>query len=254
VDLRRDDLRGVALDPSKAAVLADLKLRFGLLQGALEHESLADFTLAATGASAGVRSTSSLLAGKQLAAFTPESSLPAIKDDATAALRASLTAGWVVVTAPGGVPGTHAWWEVMPESGDTRAIAAVGLPGAGTPPLDRNNPFLIKRKMQQNPFGGQKTWDARSESEIRREIYEARRADAERKAAAEAAKYRNNLAQPQQTQARGGGSEYAVLVVLGALGKIALNVLSYVVLEKSFEEIELLVSWLADGGFNAGWP
>jgi transglutaminase-like putative cysteine protease len=254
VDLRRDDLRGVAIDATEAALVADMKMRFGVLQGALEHEAMAEFTAVVTGGSAGVWSTSGLLAGKRLAVFAPGAVLSASQDDATAGISAALAAGRIVVAAPNELPATQAWWEVVPETGETRAVAGLGLRGAGTPPLDRNNPFLIKRKMQQNPWGGQKSWDARTEREIRQEIYETRRAAAEEKAAAEAAKYRNNLAPPQQGEARGGGSEYAVLLTIGTLGKIAFHAISIVMLTKLFEEIELLCSWLAEGGFQAGWP
>lgn len=130
----------------------------------------------------------------------------------------------------------------------------MGLHGAGTPPYPRNDPFHIRRKLQQNPWGGQKTWDVRSQRELRQEMYNARRAAAEEKAAAEAAKYRNSLAQPQQGEARGGGSEYAVLVTLGALAKIALQEISFMVLKRLLAETELLVAWLSEGGFHASWP
>lgn len=258
MDLRRDDLRGIAIDSSKAALVADGKLRFAALQGALEHETMAELTSMATGSAVGVRSTSGMLAGRQLTALGTRGPVRAADRDTTVELAAALDLGRIVVTAAGEAPVPHAWWEILPDTGDVRSVADSGLLGSRTPPLDRNNPFRINKKLQQNPFGGQKTWDARSPEERlleqRRKIYEAKRAEAEEKAFAEAAKYRNSLAQPQQAQARGGGSEYAVLLTIGTVAKIALHVLSYFLLMKLFEQIELLASWLADGGFQAAWP
>jgi transglutaminase-like putative cysteine protease len=254
MDLRRDDLRGIAVDSSKTLLLADKKLRFGALQAALEHETMAEVTRMATGSFAGVRSTSSLLAGKPLAALDPGALVEAPSVDAAVEVGAAIVAGRTVVASSADLAQTHAWWEILPDSGDTRAIAEWGLRGSGTPPIDRNNPFLIKKKMQQNPWGGQKEWDVRSEREIWQEEYDARMAKLEQKAQAQAAEYRNSLAKPQQTQTRGGGVEYAVLLTIGALAKIAVDVLAFFTLVKLFEQIELFVYWIAAGGFQAEWP
>ena len=143
-----------------------------------------------------------------------------------AAMSAALTAGRIVVAAASEASGARAWWEVIPQTGELDAIADLGLRGSGTPPLDRNNPFVIKKKMQQNPFGGQKSWNAQPAEEIREKRYLARQAKAQAKADVEAAEYRNRLAQPKQAEARGGGSEYAVLLVIGAVAKIGVSVMS----------------------------
>ena len=254
IDFRRDEVRGIAIDSSKSALLADKKVQFAALQAALEHETLAELTVMATGEATGVRSTSSMLAGRRIAAFARSAAVPSADRDMSIEIDAALRDGRIIVAAAGDEPAAHAWWEVLPGTGNVRPIAESGLRGSRTPPIDRNNPFLIKRKIQQNPWGGQKVHDLRSKEEIREELYKLRRAEAEEKATAEAANYKNSLAQPQQAQGRGGGSEYAVLVTIGTVVHVALKVLSYFLLMKLFEQIELVVSWLADGALKAAWP
>ena len=259
LDLRRDDLRAIALDPSSALTLADLKLRFGLLQGALEHEAMAEITREATGETTGVRSTSSLLAGRTLTVLRPGVDTGKPTGDGTAAIAAALARGSTVVAPRGADGSTDAWWEIAAETGDLRPIANVVLHGSGTPPLDRDNPFVIRKKMQQHGFGEQERYDIRSAEQRAKEArYQKgaiRDAEIRAKAEAEAAKYRNNLAQPQQSGGQGGGSEYGVLVrAVTVIGGIGMKILSFFTYMKLCEEIELFVLWIADGGFQAPWP
>jgi hypothetical protein len=256
MDFRRDDLRGLAIDSSKGALLADKKLQFSALQAALEHETIAELTTMATGAASGVRSTSSMLAGKRLATFVRNDQLPPADRDTAVEIAAALDAGRLVVAPAADGQIADAWWEVLPDTGDTRAIAEGGLRGAGTPPINPKDLFVIKHKIQQNPWGGQNTIDLRPKKEIFQESYDARMARLQKAATEKAAEFnKNKLAQPQQAPARGGGSEYGVLVAaISVVGKIALNVLSYYLVLKLFEQVELVVSWLADGGFSAAWP
>jgi hypothetical protein len=129
-DLRRDYLCAVAGDPAADALVADQKLWFGLLEGALEHESVARDVALAGGDPTTVASTSAALTpdGVQLVTSGDLSPLGAVKDaEKSARLRASVQAGNLAVvprSSFGNAP--LAFWQISP-SGDARAIAGDDL-------------------------------------------------------------------------------------------------------------------------------
>jgi hypothetical protein len=129
-DLRRDHLCAVALDPAADALVADQKLWFGLLEGALEHESVARDVALGGGDPTSVASTSGALTpeGVQLVTSGDIGTLAALKDpEKTAWLRASVQGGNLVVvprSSFGNAP--LAFWQISP-TGDARAVAGDDL-------------------------------------------------------------------------------------------------------------------------------
>ncbi len=122
-DLRRDHLRGLARD-GNAVGLAERKLWFGMLEGALEHEMLAEYAAASGLDAATVTSTSAslgaggvrVLAGSPPPAGTAESGAPA-------RMAKALESGAVVAAIPETLTGeAPAWWEIAPRTGDARAV------------------------------------------------------------------------------------------------------------------------------------
>lgn len=125
MDLRRDELRAVARTPSGEPGLVERRMWFGLLEGALEHETRALYVEASkeTGFT-GVASTSGALNGAALTAIRSREALPAAwgGSDALPVLDEAFSEGDLVVT--GGAPGPGAfwaWWQVAPD-GTTYAV------------------------------------------------------------------------------------------------------------------------------------
>lgn len=244
-DLRRDDLRGLAADASMQLVLAERKLRYGLLQGALEQEALAELAVLESGDMSGVDSTSQRVAGASLMTLTAADELaegPGSGDSAIL-MRSALAAGHVIVAPASSIGERGAWWEVAAETGDIRATGELGLHW-GTLQKGRGP------RVQGGRGGIAYTREAAEEAEKA-----GRRAEAERRMAEiirrnEAGRWKvpqnNNLA-PKQG---GGGMEYAVLLVIGTIEAIAYHILSQMLLDKLYAETELLIAWLEAGGLR----
>jgi hypothetical protein len=148
-DLRRDRLVGVAVDPQLESVVADQKLMFTALEGALEHEAAARDTVSGGGDPAQVVSTSALLQSDGLIGLnsgdvTRLGSLTQDEEKA-ARLRAALQEGRVLVPKQTLARGPLGFWVIAP-TGDTRAVlgedlnSSWGLPSRGTYGLARQAP------------------------------------------------------------------------------------------------------------------
>jgi hypothetical protein len=105
-DLRRDLLRGLARNASDEAGIAERKIWFGVLQGALEHEMVAQHTFAGGGDISAVTSISSLLTDEGTIVLQPgdPSGTELVADRETAARMAHALAGkatsWSHVPCP----------------------------------------------------------------------------------------------------------------------------------------------------------
>ena len=149
-DLRRDGLRGVAKDSSGQAAIAQHKLWFGALEGALEHEMSAppeDVSGAA------LVTTSSLAESGDLVALTPGSPVTASDAETQARLQAALAGGDTLVVPKqvfsGGISG---WWQVAHNTGDVRAVLDQlngGIFGPVPPP---KGPGLNHIRDPESPF------------------------------------------------------------------------------------------------------
>ena len=126
-DIRRDAIRGVARDASAEEGVAERKIWFGALEGALEHELGERYAAAGSTKSMGVVSTSSLLQPEGVVVLRPEDAVRArslIADAETAALaERALKSGAILVT-PRAVlrGGPSGWWAIAGPRADTRAI------------------------------------------------------------------------------------------------------------------------------------
>jgi transglutaminase-like putative cysteine protease len=122
-DLRRDHLRGLARDGNAVGV-AERKLWFGLLEGALEHEMLAEYAVASGLDARSVASTSARLGAAGVRVLT--GGLPPADvagRNALVRMAKALEAG-ATLAAVSDAPGedSAAWWEIAPRTGDTRAV------------------------------------------------------------------------------------------------------------------------------------
>ena len=128
IDLRRDLVRGVAVDESADAAVIEGKIWYGVLEGALEHEMGAVLVSALGGDSAAVRSTSSLCGRGGAALLRPGDGetkewprlLP--QPDARAAVKLALDGGQLLVVPRGIPPRDEAGWWAVAATGDTRAV------------------------------------------------------------------------------------------------------------------------------------
>jgi transglutaminase-like putative cysteine protease len=252
-DLRRDHLRGLA-QAGAERTLAEKKLRFGTLQGALEHEFMHDLAAASNETAEGVVSTSARLTGAQLAVLTRQSAgTLAGRGPATALVRRALEQGAVVVATPADLDARDAWWEIDSRTGDTHAVSGPGLHNGL---LD----LLGKGGKQMNQLTPPKAYDARDALERRREFAklagEANKRRAEAKNAADPGRIQRLAkgyeAQPKGGQARGGGgAEYTVLLTaVHIAGSMAMWALSAWLEAKLIQELTAAAGWIADGGFR----
>ena len=133
LDLRRDWLHGFARGATDDSIVADRKILFAALEGALEHEIVARDIVQLGGDASAVESTSGTLSVSgvttigqaDLARVSEVSDRPEI----VARLRAALGAGeatLIVIPRAALVRGMAAWWEVS-ASGDIRAVAGADL-------------------------------------------------------------------------------------------------------------------------------
>lgn len=127
-DLRRDPLRGIAREASAEAGVAERKIWFGVLEGALEHETGAE-----TGDQSGLVSTSGLLTGEGVVVVRPADvthldKLVTNKETAAHAARALADGNMLIVPKSVLRSGPLAWWEIA-RDGTTRAVLMGDLGG-----------------------------------------------------------------------------------------------------------------------------
>jgi hypothetical protein len=248
-DLRRDDLREVAMNTIPPTLRAEKKLWFGILQGAFEHEMLADTIAAGGGDRATVETTSGRLSPEGVAVIAPGDPLPsgarAPHPDSAVRLSAALSAGMVIVAPVAGLGASGVWWEIAPGTGATTSVGALELhAGRGYNPnydLPKNG-----KPVQQNPFGGQKP---NYTPEAAKEARDAQRAANNAKKSADYAKnyqrQQNELARQQQR--KGGGDEYSTLVtVMMVVGAVAYTLIGLGVLLVTMMATEAAISSLTE--------
>lgn len=138
LDWRRDVLRGIARDATDARSVAERKVWYGLLEGALEHEWVAgqlvgEITkLESTTAANDDASRPATVLGatqKQLDTII-------LKPDPAAEAAAAIASGEVLIVPAGAAAAeSRGWWAIAP-NGDTRAIWSVGhmINGGNLPP------------------------------------------------------------------------------------------------------------------------
>jgi transglutaminase-like putative cysteine protease len=254
-DLRRDDLRGLAESAADATVLAEKKLWFGLLQGALEHEAMAEVVVVSGGNASDVKSTSSAFSDETVMVLAKDSAsrIPEIVDpEAAARVRTALDRGHLIAGSSRSLQAGF-WWEVVNGSGDTRAIGPLGLHSVDGG-FDRR-PGQVKNAGPGKAYGT---------DEYRKELQQARRAAENARKEQEAIKkYRDSLPKSPQGKPpngmaapkRGGGGgelgEYVAALGAAVLHAIAYHFLSQILLDRIFAEIDLVVDWLEKGGFGA---
>jgi len=133
IDLRRDTIRGVAKDAAAAPALVLRKLWYGTLEGALEHETIAVQSVAATEQQSPVASTSALLDKGQTVVLTPSDAAKpweTLSPDKNTAARiaAALQAGETLVVPKDALASADAgWWAISPGTADLRAVGADDL-------------------------------------------------------------------------------------------------------------------------------
>ncbi len=134
-DLRRDTLRGLTRDRSGEQGLVERKIWYGVLQGALEHEIIAQDAVVVGGDPSAVITTSSLLAADGAVAIRPADAgrLDAMGFSPTAVslLRTVVAKNIAVVPASVRRGGPVGWWEIDGATGDTRAVLGPARSGAG---------------------------------------------------------------------------------------------------------------------------
>jgi len=218
-DLRRDDLRALAASPAQRDALADKKLWFALLQGALEHEGIATMLTAFGVDPTTVETTSSRLTEEGVFVLRPGGALPgtpAPDPESTARLALASATGAIVVAPLAGLGARGVWWEVAPGSGSVTAVTELGLHGGRGGIPDKNNPFKRGKSPQQNPYGGQKpNYTPEAAKEARDKARQANNARREAEAAKNYKNAKNNVAK----SSRRGASEYTVLtqaILVGA--------------------------------------
>ncbi len=123
IDLLRDHVRGLAREPGAETGVLERRLWFGALEGALEHEIAARYAVSLGGDPAAVRSTSGVLEDGDAVVLRPGDAPPATSADTAAGIARALAAGSVLVIPRRALQaGPPAWWEILPGSGDVRAV------------------------------------------------------------------------------------------------------------------------------------
>ncbi|MEO8522350.1 MAG: transglutaminase domain-containing protein, partial [Acidobacteriota bacterium] len=248
-DLRRDDLRAVAAPSIAPDVVAGKKLWFGLVQGAFEHEMLADTIAASGGDRTAVETTSARLGSDGVVVLAPGDSLPsgshAPQAESAARLSAALSEGKMIVAPVGALDGRGAWWEIAAGSGETAAVGALEL-HAGRAGYNPNYDLPKNGKpVQQNPFGGQKP---NYTPEAAKEARDAQRAANNAKRSAD---YARNYQRQQnqlgrQAQSQKPGDEYGTLVaVMMVVGAVAYTIVGLAVLYVTVMAAEAAMADLA---------
>jgi hypothetical protein len=133
-DLRRDWLFGVSREPTGDSLIAERKLLYGALEGALEHEAVAQDVAVHEGNAAAVQSTSALLSSRGVLTLTRRDldRLDSIANlDTRARLRAALMSDDVsllVIPRTGLGDAADGWWEIA-STGNARAVLTGDLNG-----------------------------------------------------------------------------------------------------------------------------
>ena len=213
-DLREDRLLGLAREPASDPLVADHKLWFGALEGALEHEVVARDLAILGGDPATVTSTSSSLTAEGAISLgsSDVDRVPALTTDADTAalLTATLRAGNRVVAAKAALTrGKATWWEVAADA-DVRAVLDGHLNGSeGALPRGGLNSGLGAKPLP--PTDGGKVWDLSNPS----------------KAPGGRAGARGSTTGPRR--GRRPGNEYLMVLQVSQIVVVALTV-TYVVL------------------------
>jgi hypothetical protein len=130
-DLRSDTLRGVARATTDADAVGAHKVLFGALEGAMEHELIAEQS--GDPANAIVASTSALLGsdGAVVARRDMPADLGAVSAETAARIDTALASGDTLVISRAVLRGGGAsgWWEIAKTTGDTRAVFGDDLNG-----------------------------------------------------------------------------------------------------------------------------
>jgi hypothetical protein len=256
-DLRRDDLRAVAEPSIATSLVAEKKLWFGVMEGAFEHEMLADTVAATGGDRAAVETTSARLGADGVLVLTPSDPLPsgarAPHSDSAARVTAVLAAGRTVVAPAGALDARGSWWEIAPGTGDTAAVGPLELHRARAPYNPNYQMPKGTKGPQQNPYGGQKPQYSPDRVDEARKAQKARdvarrTAENEKKMADAAEKYRQKQSQlGRQAQSRKSGDEYGVLTtVVMVIGAVAYTVVGLAVSYATFMAVEAAISSLSE--------
>jgi hypothetical protein len=175
-DLRRDHLRGLARDGNAVGV-AERKLWFGMLEGALEHEMLADQAAAAGIDPATVASASARLSSQGIRILTGALPPSEIRADVAARMARALGAGATLAAIPETLNGDGAaWWEIAPGNGDTRAVFGPDLNWSSLGMLNYTNSVPSRIFTMVDPMTGMSmdfpvgTSDKEAERALRRGI------------------------------------------------------------------------------------
>jgi transglutaminase-like putative cysteine protease len=148
-DLRRDTLRGIAKDSSGQAAIAQHKLWFGALEGALEQEMGAP---PSPDPASPFVSTSSLADSGDVVVLGPGAggSVSASDPETQARLQAALASGdTLVVPKQVLAGGSSGWWQIAHDTGDMRAVLDddLNMSGGGyspkVPPVGQYGPQRI---------------------------------------------------------------------------------------------------------------
>jgi len=150
-DLRRDRLRGLAREGSAERGVVERKLWFGVLEGALEHETGVQYAMGTGVDASGVASTSGLLTAEGAVVFRPGAAARegagAVSPETTARIAYALGSGAVLVVPRAALRGgLTGWWEIARQGADTRAVLGDDL-----------NAVVIK-----GPPGRSPTWEPTS--------------------------------------------------------------------------------------------
>jgi len=153
-DLRRDHLRGVARKSGDEAAVAERKLWFGALEGALEHEMLAEQLAAIGGDPASVESTSALLGDDGVVVLSsgrPEKPQE-VSPEAAARIDSALERGAILVAPRGALKkGEGAWWEIASHTGEVRSVCGPDL-NFVSGRLPRKDKFIPQKYMLPGDF------------------------------------------------------------------------------------------------------
>jgi hypothetical protein len=239
-DLRRDHLRGLSRDGNAVGV-AERKLWFGMLEGALEHEMLAGHAAAAGLDPGSVGSTSARLGSQGVRILAGAAPGPdEAGADASARIAKAVNAGAMLAAIPETLKGDGAaWWEISSGDGDTRAVFGPDLNFSSLAMLNATNSVAPKMFTMVDPMTGMSmdfpigTSDKVAERALKRGITKAQMAKRE-----------------AMLKARRGGNEYmnmvkdialftmfcvAVMIVTGAV-ILVIEVTRYLVRQANAEE------------------
>lgn len=136
IDLRRDRLRAVARNSSVESRLINPKIWFGVLEGALEHELIAETVARTSRTEAEILSTSGILDREGAVAVMPGSSLEGSTfsnpEIAARIAEAQSMGDALVIPRAALAAGKAAWWRISGSQADTAAVFWGGAHMAGS--------------------------------------------------------------------------------------------------------------------------